>query len=183
MAKWFFEPGHTEVEFRARHMMVTWVRGLFKNVGGSLDFDENDPTKMSFETRFEAKSLWTGVQQRDDHLRSADFLDVEHHPEIAFKSTSVQVLGGHDYIVHGDLTLRGVTRNIPLEVTYLGQWDTPWWEDGVNKGPRKRAGFVAHARIDRYDFNVSWNDASGTGGVVVSPQIDLIIDAEAVLED
>jgi polyisoprenoid-binding protein YceI len=183
MAKWFFEPGHTEVEFRARHMMVTWVRGLFKNIGGTLDFDENDPTKMSFEAQFDAATLWTGVQQRDDHLRSADFLDVENFPTIAFKSTSIKALGGHDFIVNGDLTLRGVTRNIPLEVTYLGQWDTPWWEDGVNKGPRKRAGFVARARIDRYDFNVSWNDACGNGGVVVSPQIDLVIDAEAVRED
>jgi polyisoprenoid-binding protein YceI len=183
VAKWFFEPGHTEVEFRARHMMVTWVRGLFKNITGSLEFDENDPAKMSFETRFDAKSLWTGVQQRDDHLRSADFLDVEHYPEISFKSTSVVPIGVNEYIVNGDLTLRGVTRNVPLDVTYLGQWDTPWWEDGVNKGPKRRAGFTAKTRIDRYDFNVSWNDVCGDGGVVVSPTIDLIIDAEAVRED
>jgi polyisoprenoid-binding protein YceI len=182
MAKWFFEAGHTEVEFKARHMMVTIVRGLFKNIEGTMDFDPDHPETMSFETTIEAKTLWTGVQQRDDHLRSADFLDVEHHPTITFKSTSARPVGSHDYIVDGDLTLRGVTKRIPLQVRYLGQWDTPWWEDGVNKGPKRRGGFIAHARIDRYDFGVSWNDDVANGGVVVSPEIELVIDAEAVLE-
>jgi polyisoprenoid-binding protein YceI len=183
MAKWFLEPGHTEVEFRARHMMVTWVRGLFKNIGGSLDFDASEPTKMSFEAQIEAKTLWTGVEQRDNHLRSADFLDVERYPTISFKSTSARAVGGHEYIVNGDLTMHGVTRNIALDVTYLGQRDTPWWEDGVDKGPKRRAGFLARARIDRYDFGVNWNDQVPNGGVVVSPEIELVIDAEAVRED
>jgi polyisoprenoid-binding protein YceI len=163
-------------------MMVTIVRGLFKNITGALDFDPEQPEKMSFETTIEATTLWTGVEQRDNHLRSADFLDVEHFPKISFKSTAVHPVGEHDYIVNGDLTLRGVTLNIPLEVTYLGQWDTPWWEDGVDKGPKRRAGFIARARINRYDFGVAWNDNVANGGVVVSPEIDLVIDAEAVLE-
>jgi polyisoprenoid-binding protein YceI len=183
MAKWFFEPGHTEVEFRARHMMVSWVRGLFKNVIGTLEFDPAEPTKMSFETKIEAATLWTGVQQRDDHLRSADFLDVEHFPTISYKSTSVKPRSEHEYVVEGDLTLRGVTHSVPLEVAYLGQWDTPWWEDGVNKGPKRRAGFAARARIDRYDFGVNWNDAIPNGGVVVSPEIELRIDVEAIREN
>jgi len=183
MAKWFFEPGHTEVEFRARHMMVTWVRGLFKNVTGRLDFDPEDPGRMSFSTEFDARTLWTGVQQRDDHLRSADFLDAEHFPTISFQSRSVRQIGEHDFVISGDLTLRGVTRPIEMDVTYLGQWETPWWEDGVNKGPRKRAGFSARARINRNDFGVAWNDEMPNGGVVVSPEIDLTIDAEAVRED
>jgi polyisoprenoid-binding protein YceI len=181
MPKWFFEPGHTEVEFKARHMMVTTVRGLFKNVTGSLDFDPDHPEGMTFESVIDAKTLWTGVQQRDDHLRSADFLDVEHFPSISFKSTSVRPVSSHEYDVTGDLTLRGVTRSIGLHVTYRGQWDTPWWEDGVDKGPKRRAGFVAHTRIDRYDFGVAWNDSVANGGVVVSPAIDLVIDVEAVL--
>jgi polyisoprenoid-binding protein YceI len=183
MAKWFFEPGHTEAVFRARHMMVTWVRGAYKNITGKLDFDPEDPTSMTFETEIDAASLWTGVQQRDDHLRSVDFLDVAHHPTITFKSTSVRPVSEHEFIVNGDLTIRGVTRNVPLEVTYLGQWDTPWWEDGVNKGPRRRAGFVAHTRIHRYDFGVNWNDEVARGGVVVSPDIDITLDVEAVLEE
>ena len=183
MAKWFFESGHTEAEFRARHMMVTWVRGLYKNIEGTLDFDPEHPEKMRFETVIDAGSLWTGVQQRDDHLRSADFLDVANHPKITFKSTAVTQTSEHDFIVNGDLTIRGVTKNVPLEVTYLGQWDTPWWEDGVNKGPKRRAGFLAHVRIDRYDFGVKWNDEVARGGVVVSPVIDITLDVEAVLEE
>ncbi|HEY9085141.1 MAG TPA: YceI family protein [Candidatus Tyrphobacter sp.] len=183
MAKWFFEPGHTEVEFRARHMMVTWVRGLFKNVTGSLDFDPANPERIAFETRIEARTLWTGVEQRDEHLRSADFLDVEHHPYITYKSTSARPIGEVDYVVEGELTMRGVTKKVPLEVTYLGQWDTPWWEDGVNKGPKRRAGFTARTKIDRYDFGVNWNDEVARGGVVVSPEITLVIDVEAVRED
>jgi polyisoprenoid-binding protein YceI len=180
MAQWFFEPGHTEVEFVARHMMVTLVRGLFKNVTGKLDFDPDNCADISFETTIEAKTLWTGVVQRDDHLRSADFLDVEHFPLITYKSTSARPIGEHDFIVEGDLTLRGVTRSVPLEVSYLGKWETPWWEDGVDKGPKQRAGFAARTRIDRYDFGVSWNDVVANGGVVVSPQIELRIDVEAV---
>jgi polyisoprenoid-binding protein YceI len=183
MARWFFEPGHTEVEFRARHMMVTWVRGLFKNVTGGLDFDPANPSGMSFSTEFDARSLWTGVQMRDEHLRSADFLDVEHFPTISFKSTSVRPIGEHDFVVTGDLTLRGVTRPISLDVSYLGQWETPWWEDGVDKGPKLRAGFSARGRFNRYDFGVAWNDTVANGGVVVSPEIEIAIDAEAVRED
>jgi len=181
--KWFFEPGHTEAEFRARHMMVTFVRGLFKNITGKLDFDPADPTAMTFETEIEATTLWTGVQMRDDHLRSADFLDVANHPKIAFKSTGVRQVSEHDFVVDGDLTIRGTTKKVPLEVTYLGQWATPWWEDGVNKGPKQRAGFVARTKINRYDFGVNWNDDVANGGVVVSPTIDIVIDVEAVLEE
>ena len=182
MAKWFFEPGHTAAEFRARHMMVSWVRGSFKNVTGSLDFDPDDPTKMSFQAEIKAATLWTGVPARDDHLRSADFLDVEHFPTITYKSTAVRCLSAHEFVTDGELTIRGVTRKVPLEVTYLGQWDTPWWEEGVDKGPKRRAGFVARARIDRYDFGVNWNGALPNGGVVVSPEVELKIDAEAILE-
>ncbi len=164
-------------------MMVTWVRGLFKNVSGTLEFDPANPERLSFETRIEAKTLWTGVEQRDAHLRSADFLDVERYPYITYKSTATRLVGEAEYIVEGSLTLRGVTKTVPLEVTYLGQWDTPWWEDGVDKGPKRRAGFAARTRIDRYDFGVNWNDAVARGGVVVGPEIWLDIDAEAVRED
>lgn len=183
MARWFFEPGHTSVEFRARHMMVTWVRGFFKNVTGTLDFDPDEPEKLSFQTTIDAKTLWTGEQMRDDHLRSADFLDVEHHPTISYKSKSARRIGPQELIVQGDLTIRGITREVPLDVTYHGQWETPWWEDGVDKGPRHRAGFLARARIDRYDFGVNWNGELPRGGIVVGAEVELIIDAEAVREN
>jgi polyisoprenoid-binding protein YceI len=183
MAKWTFEPGHTAAEFCARHMMVTYVRGHFKNVHGTLEFDPENPSNSSVEVHIDAREIWTGVKERDDHLRSADFLDVEHYPEITFLGNQVEVKGGHDYEVIGDLTIRGVTRKARLNVSYLGQWKTPWWEDGVDKGPRTRAGFLATTQINRHDFGVSWQGALDRGGIVVGNEVDIVIDAEAVLEE
>ncbi len=183
MANWIFEPGHTAAEFRARHMMVTYVRGHFKNIHGTLEFDPESPRNSSLEVRIDAREIWTGVKERDNHLRSADFLDVDHHPEITFAGNQVEVKGEHDYTVAGDLTIRGVTRKATLNVNYLGQWETPWWEDGVDKGPRKRAGFLATTQINRQDFGVSWQDTMDRGGIVVSNEVDIAIDVEAVLED
>jgi polyisoprenoid-binding protein YceI len=168
--------------FRARHMMVTYVRGHFKNVSGSLRFDPENPAQSSAEVTIDAGTIWTGEPQRDAHLRSADFLDVEHHPRITFKGHQVEAAGARDYILRGALTIRGVSREIELNVSYLGQWRTPWWEDGVDKGPKVRAGFVAKTTINRHDFGVSWNDVVDNGGVVVGNTIDITIDAEAILE-
>jgi polyisoprenoid-binding protein YceI len=182
MAKWSFEPGHSAAEFRARHMMVTHVRGHFKNVHGKLNFDPENPKNSSVEAIIDAKGIWTGEPQRDDHLRSADFLDVANHPQITFKGSDVEILGGNDFRVSGDLTIRGVTRKAALDVRYLGQWQTPWWEDGVDKGPKTRAGFVATTTINRQDFGVSWNDTMDRGGIVVGNNLDLTIDVEAILE-
>ena len=142
MARWTFEPGHTAAEFRVRHMMVTWVRGAFKDVHGTLDFDPDNPAASSVEVTIDAAKIWSGEEARDAHLKNADFLDVENHPTITFKGGEVEVFSAHDYAVTGELTIRGVTRPARLDVRYLGQWDTPWWEDGVDKGPLRRAGFV-----------------------------------------
>ena len=181
--KWFFEPGHSAAEFRARHMMVTWVRGVFKNIEGTLDFDPANPRGLAVETTIAASSCWTGVTMRDDHLRSADFLSCVDYPTIHFKSTAVEEVGPVDYLVTGDLTIRGVTRPVVLRTRYLGSWQTPWWEDGVDKGPKTRAGFTARTRINRYDFGVSWNDSMTDGGVVVSRDVDIVLDVEAVQQD
>jgi polyisoprenoid-binding protein YceI len=183
MSKWTFEPGHTAAEFRARHMMVTYVRGHFKNIQGTLEFDPEDPANSSVEARIDARAIWTGDAQRDDHLRSSDFLGAENHPEITFKGNQVEGKGKHDFAVTGDLGIRGVTRKATLNVTYLGQWETPWWEDGIDKGPKMRAGFIATTRINRHDFGVSWQSTMDRGGIVVGNEVDIVIDAEAVLED
>src|SRR5690242_2461294 len=114
MAKWSFEPGHTAAEFCARHMMVTYVRGHFKEVHGTLTFDPAAPRASSVEVTIDARGLWTGEPVRDAHLRSADFLDVEHHPSITFVSDRVELIGVHEYNVTGALTIRGVTRQICL---------------------------------------------------------------------
>ncbi|MCH8127794.1 YceI family protein [candidate division KSB1 bacterium] len=182
MAKWTFEPGHTAAEFRARHMMVTWVRGHFTDIHGSLEFDPIDPRKSSVEITIDASKIWTGDENRDGHLRSADFLDCENHPEITFKSNKVEQTGDNDYSVMGDLTLRGVTREVQMEVHYLGQWQTSFWVDGVDKGPKARAGFEATIKINRHDFGVSWNDTMDKGGLVVGNDVHIVIDAEAIMD-
>jgi len=164
-------------------MMVTYVRGLFKNVRGKLSFDEKDPASGSVEVVIDARGLWTGEPDRAAHLRSADFLDVERHPEIRFRGGVIQRLGALDFKVEGDLTIRGVTRPAVLDVHYLGRWPTPWWEGGVDKGPKIRAGFVAETTINRKDFGVSWNSPLDSGGVVVGDEVRITIDAEAILED
>lgn len=183
MAKWTFEPGHTAAEFCARHMMVTHVRGHFKDVHGTLAFDLKDPARSSVEVVIDARKIWTGEPARDAHLRSSDFLDVENFPEIIFRSSHVILMGEVNYRVTGDLTIRGVTRPVTLDVHYLGEWETPWWEDGVDKGPKTRAGFVAKTTIDRQEFGVSWNDKMDKGGIVVSNIVEITIDAEAILEE
>jgi len=181
MSKWTFEPGHTAAEFCVRHMMVTYVRGHFKDVHGTLDFDPENPGASSVEIEIDSKGIWTGEPQRDAHLRSPDFLDVERFPKITFGENTVEVLGPNDYRLTGDLTIRGVTRQATLLVHYLGQWQTPWWEDGVDKGPRIRAGFVAKTTINRQDFGVSWNGTLDKGGIVVGDIVEITIDAEAIL--
>jgi len=184
MAKWTFEPGHTAAEFCVRHMMVTYVRGHFKNVHGTLDFDPAQPEASSVvEVVLDATTLWTGDPARDAHLRSSDFLDVEKHPRITFRSHGVELIGEHDYQVTGDLTIRGVTRQVRLDVRYLGQWQTPWWENGVDKGPKTRAGFMATVAINRHAFGVSWNSRLEKSGIVVGDIVEITIDAEAILED
>ncbi len=180
MPKWTFEPGHTAAEFCARHMMVTCVRGHFKNVHGTLEFDPANPAQASVQVSIDARTLWTGEPDRDAHLRSADFLDVEHYPNIIFTSRAVHLTSAHDYKAAGDLTIRGVTRPTVLDVKYLGQWQTPFWENGVDKGPKTRAGFLATARINRHDFGVSWNAPLDRGGLVVSDEVEITIDAEAI---
>jgi polyisoprenoid-binding protein YceI len=182
MAKWIFEPGHTAAEFRARHMMVTWVRGHFKNIEGSMEFDLDDPTRGSVDVSIDAASLWTGEPQRDAHLKSADFLDVSSHPRIRFRSTQVRQEGANHYKVTGELRIRGTSRPVTLDVYYLGQWQTPYWDESVDKGPVTRAGFLATTSIDRRDFGVSWNSPLEKGGIVVGSDVLIQIDVEALRE-
>ncbi len=182
MATWLFEPGHTAAEFRARHMMVSWVRGNFKDVHGALEFDPDNPVRLAVEATLQAPRLWTGEPQRDDHLRSGDFLDAAHYPTIAFKSTGSKCVGATDFEVAGDLTIRGVSRPVVLAMHYLGKWPTPYWTAAGDAGPVTRVGFVGETRINRQDFGVSWNGRLENGGVVVSDEVFIKVDVEALLE-
>jgi len=179
MTKWTFEPGHTAAEFKVKHMMITWVRGTFKNVEGSIEFDPDNLGNASVEVVIKAEEIWSGDKARDDHLKGKDFLDVENHPTIKFKSTKVE--GDKDKAkVTGDLTMRGVTKEVVLDVEFLGQWNTPYWEDGVDKGPIPRIGFVGTTKINRQDFGISWQGEMEKGGIVVGNDIYITIDVEAV---
>lgn len=174
MAQWRFNEAHTAAEFSVRHMMVTFVRGHFKNVGGTLTFDPERPEQGRMEITIDAATLWSGEPERDDHLRSEDFLDVARHPTITFRSTRVQPEARNEYTVHGELTIRGVTRPVALDVRYLGQCRSPFDDT--------RAGFTATARINRHDFGVSWNADMPDGGAVVGDNVFITIDAEVELQ-
>jgi polyisoprenoid-binding protein YceI len=183
MATWIFEPGHTEAEFRARHMMVTWVRGLFKDIHGRLELDFDRCAEAAFEGEIDAAAIWTGEPARDDHLRSADFFDVENHPKITFAGRFTEQTGATTFNGEVELTIRGQTRTVPLGIHYLGEWKTPFWEGEENRGELRRVGFEATARINRHDFGVSWQDELPGGGVVVSNEIELVLDVEGILLD
>src|ERR671915_491383 len=183
MGTWIFEPGHTAAEFRARHMMVTWVRGLFKDVRGTVEFDRDRFMDTTFEGRMDATRLWSGEPDRDAHLRSADFFDVENHPWIEFGGRFTERTGASHFKAEADLTIRGVTRGVPLDVAWLGEWRTPFWEGDENRGEMRRIGFEATTRLNRHDFGVSWQDEIPGGGVVAGNAIDIVVDVEAILRD
>src|SRR5215469_14122424 len=144
-------------------MMVTYVRGHFKNIHGRLNFDPTRPQSSAVELEIDARTLWTGEPDRDAHLRRADFLDVEHHPSIRFRSREVKLLGDHDYSVEGDLTIRGVSCPCKLRASYLGQWQTPWWENGVDKGPQNPRRLHSHDYDKPPRFRRKLERAAGPG--------------------
>jgi polyisoprenoid-binding protein YceI len=171
-AVWKIDPVHTIVEFAGRHMMVTTVKGRFKSLRGTIWMDEADPAVSSVEAEIDAASLDTGSDQRDQHLRSPDFLEVDKHAKITFKSTRIEPLGHSRGRVTGDLTVRGVTREVVLDAQYTGSW----------KNPRGTvvAGFEATTTLNRRDFGLTWNVALEAGGLLVSDTLKVEIQVEAV---
>jgi polyisoprenoid-binding protein YceI len=180
MATWIFEPGHTEAGFRVRHMMVTWVRGLFKDIHGRLDLEWDSCLASTFEGEIDATKIWTGQPERDEHLRSADFFDVENHPRILFAGRFTERVGDIHFKAEADLTIRGTTLTVPLDVAYMGMWQTPFWVGDENKGTMRRVGFEARTRLNRQDFGVSWQDEVPGGGVVAGNEIAIVLDVEAI---
>jgi polyisoprenoid-binding protein YceI len=183
MAKWIFEPGHSAAEFAVRHMMVSHMRGLFKNVHGSIDFDPDNPVDAAaVDATINAAGIWTGDDERDAHLRGTGFLNVEKYPDIIFRSTEIRCAGEADFKVTGDLTLCGVTRPVVLATHYLGRWQCPYWEGGKDLGPVGRIGFIATTAINRHHFGVSWNAPMDRGGMVVGDDVVITLDVEAIFE-
>lgn len=169
---WQLDPAHTLVEFSAKHMMITTVKGRFADVAGTITIDDANPAASSVQATIKAASIDTRTPDRDTHLKSADFLDVEHFPEITFRSTAVEPVGDDRFRVTGDLTIRGTTKPVVLDVTQEGRQKDPWGGE--------RIGFSASTRIDRRDFNLTWNVALETGGVLVGHEIRITLEVEAV---
>lgn len=182
MTTWIFEPGHTAIGFRARHMMLTWVTGFFKDVHGKLEFESESCLEATFEGEADATRIWTGEPMRDEHLRSADFFDVEHHPKLAFKGHITKRTGAVDFKADADVTIRGNTRPVEFDVHYLGQWETPFWVGDENRGTLRRIGFEGKTKVNRHDFGVSWQDHIPGDGVVVGDEIHVVLDVEAIHE-
>jgi polyisoprenoid-binding protein YceI len=181
MATWIFEPAHTGAEFRARHMMITSVRGMFKDIHGKLELDPGRWLDATFEGEIDVAGIWTGEADRDAHLRGPDFFDVARYPTITFTGRFVERTASTTFKGAAELTIRDATRRVPLDIVSLGEWTTPLWIGGEDKGQVRRIGFEATARIERHAFGVSWQDLLPGGGVVVGNQIDVILDVEAVL--
>lgn len=169
---WAIDPVHSEVGFSVRHMMVSKVRGRFTKFGGELVTTE-DLLSSSVTAEIDLSSIDTGAEQRDAHLRSPDFFDTENHPLMTYRSTGIRQ-DGDDYIVDGELALKGVTRSVPLKLEVNGF--------GPDAYGGTRAGFTARAEINRQDFGVNWNAAMETGGVVVSDKVTIHLEIEAVLQ-
>jgi polyisoprenoid-binding protein YceI len=176
ITQWRVDPAHTTVEFAVKHMMIATVRGRFSEVDGTVHQDASNPAATRVEVSIKAASIDTRVPDRDAHLRSADFLDVEKYPEITFRSTRVERAGGEHLRIEGDLTLHGVTRPIVLDVTEEGRGKDPWGGD--------RAGYSATTTIDRRDYGLLWNQAlEQSGGWLVGHEVKITMDVELVRQD
>jgi polyisoprenoid-binding protein YceI len=169
---WKIDPSHSEMAFIARYLMVTKVRGGFGEFSGTFHIAEV-PEESWVEVTIKADSIDTGTADRDKHLRSADFLDVERFPELRFRSTNVELTGDMGLKVTGDLTIRDVTKQVVLDADFQGMAKDPW--GGT------RTAFSATTEIDREDFGASWNVALEAGGWLVSKKVRLELEAQAIL--
>ncbi len=175
ISTWNIDASHSAIEFAAKHIMITTVKGRLADARGTVTIDETNPASSSATVEYDAKSVDTRSEQRDEHLRSADFLDVEHFPTIRFASrriTGASAQPDAEFTVVGDLTIRGVTKEVTLVATYEGRGRDPWGGERVS--------FSADAKIDRREFGLVWNAALETGGLLVSNDIKIHLEVQAV---
>jgi len=170
-ATWQIDPKHSVVEFAVKHMMFSTVKGRFSDVGGTIVYDATDPSRSTVEVEIDAASIDTHESQRDAHLRSAEFLEVETYPTITFKSTRVDATGAARLRVIGDLTMHGVTREVALDASFLGS--------GTNPYGQVVAGFSATGELNRKDYGLNWNAALEAGGVLVGDTVKIAFEIEA----
>lgn len=176
--RWRIDPAHSRADFTVKHMMFSKVRGAFQDLEGALEIDPDEPGASSVSVEIDAASIDTGVEDRDQHLRSEDFFDVEEHPTLRFESRRIEgdpERAGEGFHIVGDLTIRGTTREVVLDATYLGEGTDPW-------GGTRR-GYSTEATIDRRDFGLTWNQALEAGGVLVGHEVGIGIQLQATLEE
>ncbi len=169
---WVIDASHSTITFSVRHMMISKVRGRFTRFDGTVDFDEQDPANSKVNVTIDASSIDTRDERRDGHLMSPDFLDVANYPTLTFVSKKVEVIDENHGRLIGDLTIRGVTREVTLDVEYNGQSKSPWGTIS--------AGFSATTKINRKDWGLTWNVALETGGVLVGEEVAIEIEIEIV---
>lgn len=172
---WTIDPTHSLIEFSTRHMMITTVKGRFTEVQGTITTNEQNPAQAGAEVTIATASITTGTDARDEHLRSADFFDAARFPALTFRATRIEGsprAPGDEFVVVGDLTVRDVTREVRLDATFEGTGRDPWGNE--------KASFSATTKIDRRDFGLTWNAALETGGMLVSNDIRIAIEVQAV---
>jgi polyisoprenoid-binding protein YceI len=169
---WQLDTAHSAIEFTARHMMISKVRGRFDKFAGSVNINEQNPELTTVEVTIDAASINTREEARDGHLRSADFLNAEAYPSLTFKSTRVVRTGSSSAKLHGDLTIRDVTKPVVVDVEYVGQSLSPWGQTAY--------GFEGSTKINRKDWGLVWNVALETGGLLVSEEININLEVEVI---
>ena len=172
---WLIDDTHTHLGFSVKHMMVATVRGRFTKYRGTVSIDPKDFARSTFEGEVDVASIDTGNTQRDDHLRTSDFFDAPNHPTIRFKSQRIEPKGDGEFVVHGDITIRGVTQPIAFEVEYHGVSKNPWGKTVT--------GLSARGTINRKDFGVNYNAVLEAGGVAVSEKVKIEIEAELIAQE
>ncbi len=178
MAKWNIDPDHSVGAFAVRHMMLANVRGQFNKLSGTAQFDPDNQSAFSLEVSIDVSGIYTGISKRDEHLKSQDFFDAASHPNITFRSTGFEALGDNEGILHGELTVHGITQTVELAVSFSGPVQSP--EDF---GGETSIGITARTIVNREDFGMAWNVPLDDGGVMVGNEIQIYLDIEADLEE
>lgn len=174
ITKWTIDPSHSEIQFKVRHLMVSYVTGHFKDFQATVETDGDDFTTARVKFSANVNSISTNNEQRDAHLKKNDFFDAENFPELTFQSSKLEKISEEEYKVYGTLTMRGVSKEIALDAEYGGIMIDPWGNS--------RTGFSITGKINRKDFGVSFGMVTETGGVVVGDEVKLIANAEFVKE-
>lgn len=168
--KWAIDPSHSEIQFKVKHLMITTVTGSFGKFEGSAETEGNDFSTAKISFSADIDSIDTKSEQRDAHLKSPDFFDAGSHPKLSFESTEMISKGGNDYTLKGNLSIRGVSKPIELEVESAGIANDPWGN--------AKAGFTLSGKINRKDFGLVWNMPTDTGGVLVSEEVRILAEVQ-----